>query len=117
MTPSDVIASLHQYLWRLTPEANDESGWLDRLHVFAAFRRAVLRDSTLVRLLPSKAERDEEGWGYLLAEAVAREMPQQAETFLNRLVVFAEDFVASTGLGERARLQPGGDAAFDPPKG
>jgi hypothetical protein len=107
VTPSEVIASLHQHLWRLTPEANDESGWLDRLHVFAAFRRAVLRDSTLVRLLPSRAERDEESWGYLLAEAVAREMRGQAETFLHRLVVFAEDFVASTGSASEAASSRG----------
>lgn len=95
--PSETGASLHRLLWRLTPNVSDESGWLDRLHVLAAFRRAILRESTLVRLLPSQAQRDEEGWGFLLAEAVANDMPGQTETFLHRLVVFAEDFVASTG--------------------
>ena len=97
MPPGETVASLHHHLWRLTQDVKTESGWLDRLHVLAAFRRAILRESTLVRLLPSKSERDEEGWGFLLAEAVANDMPGQTETFLNRLVVFAEDFVASTG--------------------
>lgn len=91
------VARLHHHLLRLTPNLQDDEGWLDRLHVLAAFRRAALRESTLVRLLPSKSERDEESWGFLLADAVAGDMPGQTETFLHRLEVFAEDFVAATG--------------------
>ena len=101
-TPSETVTSLHHQLWRLTPSVGEDTEWLDRLHVLAAFRRAILRESTLVRLLPSKAARDEEGWGFLLAEAVAKDMPDQTETFLHRLVVFTEDLVAATGSASEA---------------
>ncbi len=95
-TRTPEILALHRCLWKLSPKDQDVS-LEDRLHLFAAFRRAVLRESTLVRLLPEKSERGEESWGELLTDRIMAPLPNQTESFFHRLVVFAEDYKGSSG--------------------
>jgi hypothetical protein len=92
-----VLGHLHRNVWALMKDGRDDPRWMDRLLLFNAFRRAVLREAMLIRLLPTKSQRDEAEWGTLLAEAVMEPLPKQSESFLQRLDVFVEDFVASSG--------------------
>ena len=48
--------------------SDGELDWESRRAAFQAVRRAVLRESVLLRLLPSEKERDDSGWGELLVE-------------------------------------------------
>lgn len=102
------LRSIHQYLWHLTiPEANEspssedtpEDGldFFTRALVMQALRRAVLRDSVLLRLLPQSGALHESGWGELLASAFFANLPNQHESMAQRIVVFLEDLKASSG--------------------
>ena len=62
-----------------------------------ALRRAVLRDSVLLRLLPQRGDLHESGWGELLASAFFANLPNQNESMAQRIVVFLEDLKASSG--------------------
>ncbi|MCG3178257.1 MAG: RNA polymerase-associated protein RapA [Phycisphaerae bacterium] len=90
------IGALHDHLWGLT-EQGDGHNWTTRLMVFQALRRALLRESVLLRLLPDRAEREESGWGELLVDAFHREMLGQRESMADRVVVFVEDIRAASG--------------------
>ena len=76
--------------------------WTSRLLLFQALRRAVFRNSVLLRLLPQKKELDEGRWGELLVRAFHQPLPQQNESMLDRVVIFVEDvFSASGSLTEK----------------
>jgi len=63
-------------------------------------RRALLRESMLLRLLPEKADRDERGWGELLAERFLEPLPGQHESMADRMAIFAEDVLSASGSAE-----------------
>jgi superfamily II DNA/RNA helicase len=65
--------------------------------VMQALRRALLRDSVLLRLLPTSTEREDSGWGELLVEAFFADLPRQKESMADRIVVFLEDLQAASG--------------------
>jgi hypothetical protein len=100
--------AIHKFLWQLTiPEAhesddaneteNDGVDFLTRALVLQALRRAVLRDSVLLRLLPQNGNLHESGWGELLAARFFDHLPNQHESIAQRIVVFLEDMKASSG--------------------
>lgn len=102
------LHSIHRYLWHLTlPEAHEAAAsddlqkdgldFFTRALVMQALRRAVLRDSVLLRLLPQSGEIHESGWGELLASAFYANLPNQHESMAQRIVVFLEDLKASSG--------------------
>lgn len=101
------LRMLHQYLWQLTdpseldqPSSTPEQGrldWTTRALVFQALRRALLRESVLLRLLPQRSELDETGWGELLARSFFADLPNQHESMAHRIAVFLEDLKAASG--------------------
>ncbi len=102
------ICEIHKFLWQLTvPEAHEsteanetESEGMDFFTgalVLQALRRAVLRDSVLLRLLPQNGDLHESGWGELLAARFFDHLPNQHESMAQRIVVFLEDMKASSG--------------------
>jgi hypothetical protein len=102
------LRTIHQYLWQLTvpnptdsprnrSDAPTEFDFLTRAHVFQALRRAVFRDSVLLRLLPQRSDLHESGWGELLASAFFANLPNQNESMAQRIAVFLEDLKASSG--------------------
>jgi hypothetical protein len=107
-SPAPTLRSMHKYLWNLTvPDAHeftradetlvDGLDFLTRALVMQALRRAVLRDSVLLRLLPQRSDLHESGWGELLASAFFANLPNQHESMAQRIVVFLEDLKASSG--------------------
>lgn len=103
-----VLCLIHKYLSFLTlPEAHEAAktdntladglDFLTRALVMQALRRAVLRDSVLLRLLPQRGDLHESGWGELLATAFFANLPNQHESMAQRIVVFLEDLKASSG--------------------
>ncbi|SPF46043.1 hypothetical protein SBA4_3460015 [Candidatus Sulfopaludibacter sp. SbA4] len=101
------LRMLHTYLWQLTDpgeldeRSNDsEQGGLDcrtRALVFQALRRALLRESVLLRLLPQRSDLDETGWGELLARSFLADLPNQHESMAHRVAIFLEDVKACSG--------------------
>jgi len=102
------LRGIHQFLWQLTvPEThgsadaneteNDGVDFSTRALVLQALRRAVLRDSVLLRLLPQNGNLHESGWGELLAARFFDHLPNQHESMAQRIVVFLEDMNASSG--------------------
>ncbi|MEN6496975.1 MAG: helicase-related protein [Thermoguttaceae bacterium] len=87
---------IHHHLFELTHDGG-EPDWLSRRMVFQALRRAVLRESVLLRLLPSSTNRDEGSWGELLVRAFFDPMPGQRESMADRISVFLEDLRAASG--------------------
>lgn len=71
--------------------------WESRRATFQAIRRAVLRESVLLRLLPSEKERDDSGWGELLVEKFLDPLPKQRESTADHIAAFLEDMVAASG--------------------
>lgn len=105
---SPTLRSIHRYLWHLTvPEAHESTAFdetlmdgfdfFTRALVMQALRRAVFRDSVLLRLLPQRGDLHESGWGELLASAFFANLPNQHESMAQRIVVFLEDLKASSG--------------------
>lgn len=99
---AQILQSLHADLWKLSLADDGSLAWRWRLLAFQALRRALLRDSVLVRLLPDKAELEEENWGVLLARAFFNALPGQHESMADRISVFLEDLQAG---GQEAREQ------------
>jgi hypothetical protein len=101
------LGILHGYLWQLTdPNELDEvcsgskrSGfdYNTRALVLQALRRALLRESVLLRLLPQRSDLDETGWGELLAKSFLADLPNQHESMAHRVAVFLEDLKAASG--------------------
>ena len=90
-------AALHLHLFALTRNGA-QFAWDQRQLVFQALRRAVMRESVLVRILPKKARLEEERWSDLLAEQFFAPLPGQRESTADRIAVFVEDLQASAGL-------------------
>lgn len=106
--PAGTLRMLHRYLWELTDpgtldqaslEEPEEGGFdcYTRALVLQALRRALLRESVLLRLLPQRSDLDESGWGELLARAFFADLPNQHESMAQRLAVFVEDLKAASG--------------------
>jgi hypothetical protein len=102
------LRTIHKFLWQLTvPEAHESADanetetegvdFLTRALVLQALRRAVLRDSVLLRLLPQNSDLHESGWGELLASRFFDHLPNQHESMAQRIAVFLEDMKASSG--------------------
>lgn len=102
------LRTIHQYLWQLTVtnpddfarhngDAPEELDFFTRALVLQALRRAVFRDSVLLRLLPQRRDLHESGRGELLASAFFANLPNQHESMAQRIVVFLEDLKASSG--------------------
>jgi hypothetical protein len=102
------LREIHKYLWQLTvPEVHESDDanateidgvdFFTRALVLQALRRAVLRDSVLLRLLPQNGDLHESGWGELLAARFFDHLPNQHESMAQRIVVFLEDMKASSG--------------------
>jgi hypothetical protein len=90
------VQALHDHMWELS-EGGGRYDWTSRLVVFQALRRALLRESVLLRLLPGRLEREESGWGDLLVEMFYRKMRGQQESMADRITVFVEDLRAASG--------------------
>ena len=97
--PPAALSMLHQHLFHLT-FSNKTSDWKTRLLVLQALRRALLRESMLLRLLPEKADRDESGWGELLAQRFLAPLPGQHESMADRMAIFTEDVLSASGSAE-----------------
>ena len=106
--PAATLGMIHDYLWQLTdPPDNERSSAAAPEHgdltcqtralVLQALRRALLRESVLLRLLPQRSDLDESGWGELLARAFFAELPNQHESMAQRIAVFLEDLKAASG--------------------
>lgn len=87
---------IHAPLWSLTCT---EQGFdfKARALLFQAMRRVILRESVLVRLLPSRRERDQAAWGELLAEAFVHHLPRQRESMADRIAALLEDIQSASG--------------------
>lgn len=95
-----ILRRMHQFIQHLT-HVNKSFDWLARLKTFEALRRALLRESVLLRLLPEECDREESGWGDLLEEAFYAPLPNQQESMADRIAVFLEDLQAASGdLGD-----------------
>ena len=92
--PSEAVCRLHKWLKRAVDEGDD---WATRLMVMQALRRALLRESLLLRLLPDKKERDERGWGELLVERFFAPLRANQESMADRIAVFVEDILSASG--------------------
>lgn len=93
---TQVVERIHDHL----AELSEDSGEVDlacRQAVVEALRRAVLRESVLVRVLPSRSDRHQRGWGELLVEALHRPVGNQGESTANHIEVFLEDLRGSSG--------------------
>ena len=93
---SPTIRQVHEKTLALTV-ADGVLDWKSRRATFQAIRRAVLRESMLLRLLPSEQEREESGWGELLVEKFFSPLPKQRESTADHIAVFLEDLVAASG--------------------
>jgi hypothetical protein len=96
---SEALSLLHDHLFHLT-FSSGAPDWKTRLLVLQALRRALLRESMLLRLLPEKADRDERGWGELLAERFLEPLPKQHESMADRIAIFAEDVLSASGSAQ-----------------
>lgn len=97
VSPNFVALEIHRHLAVLT--MGDEGlDWESRRLVMEALRRALLRVSVLVRLLPTKTERHERAWGDLLVEAYWQTgVNGQHESMAHRIEVFLEDLKGASG--------------------
>jgi hypothetical protein len=90
------LSQLHGNLLSLTRESKGFD-WRERRMVMQALRRALMRESVLLRLLPERIELDEQGWGELLVTQFFEPLPGQRESMAERLSVFVEDLRAASG--------------------
>jgi hypothetical protein len=96
------IDLMHDHLAHLTFQGA-EPDWESRRVLFQALRRALLRESVLLRLLPESSELEEARWGELLARTFFTPLPGQGESMADRIEVFLEDIRAASG----SLLEPG----------
>lgn len=92
----NTLREMHSHIFSLMYSDN-ELDWEARRVSMQAIRRAVLRESVLLRLLPDKQDRDEAGWGELLVQSFFSPLPQQQESMADRIAVFLEDLMAASG--------------------
>lgn len=93
---SQTIREIHEHLLGLTL-AGGVFSWQSRLLACQAVRRAVLRDSVLLRLLPGRKQRDKARIGELLVKSFFAPLPGQQESMAARIAVFLEDLLAASG--------------------
>lgn len=93
-----LVGQIHEHL-ALLSRHEEGLDWESRRVVFEALRRTLLRESVLVRLLPSRSDRSERAWGELLVEAfwTAATGTDQHESMAHRIEVFLEDLRGATG--------------------
>jgi hypothetical protein len=107
------VRRLHLHLRELTI-ADGQLDWRSRRLTLQALRRAMLRESVLLRLLPDRSDREEDGWGALLAERFYAQLPSQHESFADRVAVFVEDLAAASGtVGKDAKEPREGNARHE----
>lgn len=92
----EVIHRIHETLWKLL-ESDAHPQWEQRLLVFQALRRALLRESVLLRLLPARTALVEAQWGELLVDAFFHPLPGQSESMAARIWIFLEDLLTASG--------------------
>lgn len=88
---------LHVHLHELTWNQDGKLDFRTRALTFKAMRRAMLRRSTLVRLLPKYEERGDESWAELLVRHFTEPVPGRHESLLRLVGVFVEDLAAASG--------------------
>ncbi len=91
------LASFHGNLLHLTRARGRGFEWRERRMVFQALRRALMRESLLLRLLPERSDLHEQGWGEVLVQRFFEALPGQRESNAERLAVFVEDLRAASG--------------------
>jgi len=94
--PNATLSDLHGFLAHLTM-TNGAFDWEGRKAILQALRRALLRESVLLRLLPEASDRAESSWGDLLVDAFFENLPRQGESMADRVAVFLEDLKAASG--------------------
>ncbi|MBX3203591.1 MAG: DEAD/DEAH box helicase [Labilithrix sp.] len=96
---ASLLGTMHVHLNEITRSGPGGLAfdWKSRALLFKGLRSIMLRDAIFVRLLPSRAERDEAGWGELLVERFFRAMPGQTETMAHRVAVYLEDIRGASG--------------------
>jgi hypothetical protein len=90
------LATLHAHLLALT-RTDQAFDWSQRMLVLQGLRRALMRESVLLRILPERSELDEGRWGDLLVAQFFLPLPGQHECMADRLAVFVEDLQAAAG--------------------
>jgi hypothetical protein len=90
------LAALHEHLIALT-RSGIELDWRQRLMVLQALRRALMRESVLLRILPDRDEKGDDGQGEMLVRHLHEPLAGQRESMADRLAVFAEDLRAAGG--------------------
>ncbi len=100
------LHAIHEHVFSLML-SEKSLDWESRRAAFQAIRRAVLRESVLLRLLPDKKELDQAGWGKLLVQSFFATLPKQQESMADRIAVFLEDLWAASGS-----LSDSGSARF-----
>jgi hypothetical protein len=90
------LAALHTHLLALS-RTDHSLDWRQRMLVMAGLRRALLRESILLRILPQRSDLVDANWGSLLAERFFAPLPGQRECMADRLAVFVEDLQAAEG--------------------
>jgi superfamily II DNA or RNA helicase len=103
---SDLVRKIHSYLRKLS-EISDTFDWNARRRIFQALRRALLRESVLLRILPERTKLEEQQWGELLADAFFQPLPGQRESMMHRVAVLLEDLVSASGSVEDAASSRG----------
>lgn len=91
------LEEIHHRLWSLTLDRNGRLNWESRRKIMQSIRRAVLRESVLVRLLPERVELEESSWGELLVTAFLKPLRGQRESMAGRIAAFLEDLDAASG--------------------
>jgi hypothetical protein len=98
------LAHLHEHLRSLT-FGQGRVDWALRREVFQALRRAVYRESVLVRLLPEDLEAKRGRWSEVLVGAFLSPLPGQNESLADRFAAFLEDLRASSGASRKVMLE------------
>jgi hypothetical protein len=90
------LSALHAHLLALT-RTDQILDWKQRRLVLQGLRRALMRESVVLRILPERSELAEGRWGDLLVEQFFAPLPDQRESMADRLAVFVEDLQAAAG--------------------
>ncbi|MBD3348187.1 MAG: hypothetical protein GF400_03190 [Candidatus Eisenbacteria bacterium] len=93
---STALRQMHHHLWALTQDG-EALDWRSRLLVFQAMRRALLRESVLLRLLPDRTDLEEGSWGDLITRSFFDLLPGQRESMADRIAIFLEDLQSASG--------------------
>lgn len=88
---------LHVHLRELTWTQEGKVDLRTRALAFKAMRRAMLRESMLVRLLPKHEDRDDDSWANLLVRHFTEPGAGRHESLLRLVGVFIEDLAGASG--------------------